>query len=165
VRSTTHEMRAAGYNHIEGRAWVMASLNSRARQLLIDPTADLSTKRYGISHNDWILPLIQPPSPAPAQANLFVSRRQGCTLILVNATEEPFPLWSLQFRMDHVWFAGPGFDRPDLALEKCVVAQPTQPNPDLISPNCTEVSTRLRVESECDHGPLNISTNGEESVT
>lgn len=52
--------RAEGYQHIQVRAHVMASLNGRRPQLLIDPTVDLATVRRSLLPAAWILPLREP---------------------------------------------------------------------------------------------------------
>ena len=52
-----------GYEGVEVRARVMASLNGRKPELLIDPTADLAKEKLSIMPARWILPLTQPLPP------------------------------------------------------------------------------------------------------
>lgn len=57
-----------GYENIEVRARVMASLNGRKPQLLIDPTADLAKERLSLLPARWILPLTEPLPPRGSAA-------------------------------------------------------------------------------------------------
>jgi hypothetical protein len=52
-----------GYENVEVRARVMASLNGRKPQLLIDPNADLAKERLSLLPARWILPLTEPLPP------------------------------------------------------------------------------------------------------
>jgi vitamin K-dependent gamma-carboxylase len=61
------EKRREGYENVEVRALVMASLNGRKPQLMIDPTVDLAKERISLLPARWILPLTQ-PLPAPGSA-------------------------------------------------------------------------------------------------
>jgi vitamin K-dependent gamma-carboxylase len=54
------EKRKQGYDNVEVRARVMASLNGREPQLLIDPTVDLARERASLLHAPWIMPLTTP---------------------------------------------------------------------------------------------------------
>ncbi|HUS10814.1 MAG TPA: HTTM domain-containing protein [Pyrinomonadaceae bacterium] len=54
------QKRREGYENVEVRARVMASLNGRRPQLLIDPTADLAKERLSLLPARWILPLTEP---------------------------------------------------------------------------------------------------------
>ena len=53
-------LRQEGYEQIEIRAIVRASLNRRERQLLIDPEVDLSKQPVSFWPASWIMPLEQP---------------------------------------------------------------------------------------------------------
>jgi vitamin K-dependent gamma-carboxylase len=57
------QKRREGYENVEVRAHVMASLNGRRPQLLIDPTADLAKERLSLLPAGWILPLTEPLPP------------------------------------------------------------------------------------------------------
>lgn len=57
-----------GYEDVEVRARVMASLNGRKPQLLIDPTADLAKERLSLLPARWILPLTEPLPPRGSAA-------------------------------------------------------------------------------------------------
>ena len=54
------EKRKEGYEQVEVRAKVMASLNGRRRQLLVDPTVDLASESRTLLPTPWIMPLIAP---------------------------------------------------------------------------------------------------------
>jgi len=62
------QKRREGYENVEVRARVMASLNGRKPQLLIDPTADLAKERLSLLPARWILPLTE-PLPARGSAS------------------------------------------------------------------------------------------------
>ena len=51
--------RRKGYESVEVRAFVMASLNGRPPQLLIDPTVDLARERRRLLPQRWIVPLTE----------------------------------------------------------------------------------------------------------
>ena len=62
------QKRREGYENVEVRARVMASLNGREPQLLIDPAADLTKERLSLLPARWILPLTKPlPAPGSSQ--------------------------------------------------------------------------------------------------
>jgi len=61
------EKRREGYENVEVRALVMASLNGRKSQLMIDPTVDLAKERMSLWPAYWILPLTE-PLPPPGSA-------------------------------------------------------------------------------------------------
>ena len=74
------EKRREGYDNVEVRARVMASLNGRQRQLLVDPNVDLVKEQVSLLPTRWILPLTTPlgsrdPSPetSPATAGYDTS--------------------------------------------------------------------------------------------
>ena len=54
-------MRDEGYEDVEVRARIFASLNGREPQQLVDPQIDLTKVSYPwFGHADWILPLEVP---------------------------------------------------------------------------------------------------------
>jgi Vitamin K-dependent gamma-carboxylase, lumenal domain/HTTM domain len=53
-------LRAQGYEQIEVRATVVASLNGREPQHLIDPTVDLAKQPRTLAPASWIVPLEEP---------------------------------------------------------------------------------------------------------
>jgi vitamin K-dependent gamma-carboxylase-like protein len=55
--------RAMGYEQIEVRAYVVASLNGRDYQYLIDPTVDLAKQPRTLAPAPWIVPLEEPLPP------------------------------------------------------------------------------------------------------
>lgn len=54
------DFRAEGYDEIQVSALVVASLNGREAQLLIDPQRDLAAEPRTLAPDDWILPLEEP---------------------------------------------------------------------------------------------------------
>jgi hypothetical protein len=60
------EARAAGRPAVQVRARVMASLNGREPQLLVDPEVDLAAQPRSLRRASWIVPLHQPLPSASA---------------------------------------------------------------------------------------------------
>lgn len=54
------KMHRQGVPNVEVRAHVMASLNGRKPQLLVDPSVDLSRQPHNLAHARWIMPLTEP---------------------------------------------------------------------------------------------------------
>ena len=54
------QKRREGFENVEVRAYIMASLNGRKPQLLIDPTVDLAKEQASLLPAKWILPLTEP---------------------------------------------------------------------------------------------------------
>ena len=54
------QKRREGYDNVEVRARVMASLNGREPQLLIDPNVDLAKQQVSLLPAPWIMPLTTP---------------------------------------------------------------------------------------------------------
>ncbi|HWW76357.1 MAG TPA: HTTM domain-containing protein, partial [Pyrinomonadaceae bacterium] len=62
------EKRREGYADVEVRATVLASMNGRKAQLLIDPEVDLAKVRRSMWPASWIVPLTEPlPAPGSEQ--------------------------------------------------------------------------------------------------
>ena len=59
------EKRREGYDNVEVRARVMASLNGREPQLLIDPHVDLTKEQVSLLPARWIVPLTTPLGSPP----------------------------------------------------------------------------------------------------
>ena len=57
------EKRREGYDNVEVRARVLASLNGRQPQLLIDPNVDLAKEEVSLLPKRWIVPLTTPLNP------------------------------------------------------------------------------------------------------
>jgi len=55
------QKRREGFENVEVRAYILASLNGRKPQLLIDPTVDLAKEQASLLPAKWILPLTEPP--------------------------------------------------------------------------------------------------------
>lgn len=67
ARFLAEEKRKEGHPAVEVRARVMASLNGRRPQLLIDPTVDLTKVGRSLVAAPWILPLTEPLRPTLAE--------------------------------------------------------------------------------------------------
>lgn len=89
---------ADGQPRVQIRAWAMISLNSRAPQLLLDPTADLVSQPDDLLAADWILPLVQRPVPHGPQPALLISRRYPGVMLLINIAESVYPLERLSIQ-------------------------------------------------------------------
>ncbi|MFW5696781.1 MAG: HTTM domain-containing protein [Phototrophicaceae bacterium] len=161
----TDELRAEGYEQIQIRAWVMSSLNSRPRQLLIDPTTNLSGVPFNIRHSNWILPLKQPSSPAPTQPTLLMSRRVEGAVTLINAAQAPFPLADLRLAVDNgIWLSGTHFGATELAPGECLVIRTQAVEMPPILPNCAEVGARQMLDPVWRTEPV-LVTMGATSTT
>jgi vitamin K-dependent gamma-carboxylase len=73
---TAEELRAQGYEGIEIRADVVASLNRRYHQPLVDPTVDLAQQPRTLAPAPWIVPLEEPLLP-PEEAQYFREHFRG----------------------------------------------------------------------------------------
>jgi hypothetical protein len=62
------EKRREGYPNVEVRALVLASVNGRRPQLLINPSVDLAKVRRSMWPASWIVPLTE-PLPGPGSAS------------------------------------------------------------------------------------------------
>jgi vitamin K-dependent gamma-carboxylase-like protein len=69
ARLLAEEKRKEGRPAVQVRARVMASLNGRRPQLLIDPTVDLAQVRRSWVAAPWILPLTEPLTPAVVEGD------------------------------------------------------------------------------------------------
>jgi vitamin K-dependent gamma-carboxylase len=151
------QLEAEGGRNIQIRAWAMVDVNSRAPQLMIDPTADLAREPYDLSVSDWILPLVQMPAPAETNPAVLVSRRAPGLLVIVNLTEDPFPLDQLTFEADGQRLSGADFGLEALWARECVVAH--SPGLDLgtVFLTCNEAGSRLVIDEVFWGQPLNIA--------
>jgi vitamin K-dependent gamma-carboxylase len=61
------DLRGRGHEHVEIRARVMASLNGRRQQPLIDPAVDLAAQPRNMLPAGWIMPLTEQPSQRSAR--------------------------------------------------------------------------------------------------
>jgi hypothetical protein len=149
-----------GAPDIEIRAWSMMSLNSRAPQLLIDPTADLTRKADDLLPADWILPLLQDPYPAPTTPALLVSRRVDDTLALINITDTVYPLDSVLIRAGDRVLTGADFGVSELLPGECVFAFNEESDSRALLP-CNETGQRLAVDAALLESPLLIGTGSD----
>lgn len=117
-------MQEQGYENIEVRAWVMASMNYRAPQLLIDPTVDLTTVRNTLAPADWILPLHQPLKGVSNHTIMLTRNDLG--LVIANLTNASFPLDRLRI-IDENGFTIElsTYPVPLLEAEMCVILYET----------------------------------------
>ncbi len=67
------ELQKQGYEQIEIRAHVFASLNGRKPQYLVDPTVNLASEPCSLLPAKWIMPLTQ-PLPTRKQINNMVDK-------------------------------------------------------------------------------------------
>lgn len=139
------QLEAQGHEDVAIRAWSMMSLNRRAPQLLLDPTADLVRQVDALGPANWILPLIQGPAGTAEQAALLVSQREPGLLILINITEKPFPLASLSLQAGpHTWDATE-LSFSQLEPGECLLVQSPSARPDLL-PICNEAGQRVTLD-------------------
>jgi vitamin K-dependent gamma-carboxylase len=129
------------YPTVRIHAHNMIALNSRTPQLLIDPTADLAQQTRDLWTADWIVPLVQDPFPNPTVPALLISRRYADTLLLINLTQESFPL-------DQVVLAGEGLrlQSDDWAVERleageCLLIQATDADTSTVFAPCNQTAT------------------------
>ncbi|TDU70901.1 vitamin K-dependent gamma-carboxylase-like protein [Prosthecobacter fusiformis] len=64
------QLKRQDYEKVEVRAHIMASLNGRKPQLLVDPTVDLSREPRNLAPARWIMPLTEPLKRQPSMAIL-----------------------------------------------------------------------------------------------
>ena len=72
------ELKKQGYEDIDIKAIVIASLNYREPQYLIDPEVNLANIERSLAHSNWIMPLKDgevPKSYQEAQENLEKIRK------------------------------------------------------------------------------------------
>jgi hypothetical protein len=151
---------ADGAPQIQIRAWSMMSLNNRAPQLLIDPTADLTREPDNLLASDWILPLMQQPYPSQTVPALLVSRRLDNTLALINITRTAYPLDGLQIRAGDQVLTGSDFGIDELLPGECVFAyDPDGDDSGALMP-CNETGQRQEVDAALLASPLTIKTGG-----
>jgi len=135
------------YQESEIRAWSMMSLNGRASQLMIDPTANLVTQPIDLRADDWILPLVQPAANAVTRPALLISRRENGILMLINITEAPFPLNDLQLISGAETIT---FDAEHIEVDACLVVQQSSMDSNQIFPICNEASSRVTLSDTVD---------------
>lgn len=141
--------------HIYVRA--MMSLNSRAPQLLVDPTANLASEPDDLLPSDWILPLVQRPYPGEAVPALLVSRRYPGTLLLTNITDEMYPLQDLMLQLGEHQLPGTAFGVDVLIPGGCLLAHAEEADLTQFFAPCNEVGIRVGLPVAPDTVPLRIS--------
>lgn len=142
ARYLAAQVAAEGTADAQIRVWAMISLNNRAPQLLIDPTANLAIEPDTLLPAHWILPLLQDPSPLPAKPALLISRRDKGALVLLNITETAFPLAALRLQAGDETLSGLDFGLNELAPNACVIAHGVQADLRHVFPICNEAGTR-----------------------
>jgi hypothetical protein len=113
---------AVDYPDVQIYVRSMMSLNSRAPQLLIDPTANLVNEPDNLLASDWILPLVQLPSPHPPVPSLLISRRNAGVLLLMNVGTTPYSISSLRIENGEHQLIGDAFDATTLLAGECLIA-------------------------------------------
>ncbi len=144
-------LQTMGYDDLEIRAWAMISLNGRPRQLMIDPSVDLTTIAPSFAHKPWILPLRQPltlsnqPPTLPHPA-LLVRKRDDGSLLMVNMTERAFQLDELRLGAGDGALADWGIDLLDVA--QCLIIQPDDGVQRELNAACNLAAPALTVSSD-----------------
>jgi hypothetical protein len=135
----------------------MMSLNSRAPQLLLDPTVDLVRIGDNLLASDWILPLVQPPVPHEPVPALLITRRYEGVMLLVNTTEAVYPLDQLTMYSG----ASPMLSGADIGIAtlqpgECVMAHTPDADLQAVFAPCNETGTRILLEPDHLNGPLRV---------
>ena len=87
-------MRAEGYQDVEVRAVIFASLNGREPQQLVDPQVDLTKVSYPwFGHADWIMPLEVPGYSPSLETGCRGRQGRG---VIVWANYAAFLNWNIQ---------------------------------------------------------------------
>ncbi|GAB4521891.1 MAG: hypothetical protein OHK0046_33750 [Anaerolineae bacterium] len=146
------------YPGIQIRAWSMMSLNSRAPQLLLDPTIDLAQAADTLLASDWILPLAQRPVPHPAIPTLLISRRYAHAVVVINIAERDFPLEALTIGAGEQALAGLDFGVMALKSGECLLAHTEDAPLQTIFLPCNETGTRLVIPGVLLENPLPVET-------
>ncbi len=146
-------LRDEGFPDVEIRVWAMASVNSRKRQLMVDPTFNLANQPRTLTISPWILPLAQPLRGE--NHVLLIANRGEDHLLLINMARNTFPLERL--RLDHDLGTLNGTDWGITALEEaaCVVARPatSSTQPTLI---CNQESAPLLLDTTPWNAPFDV---------
>lgn len=150
--------------NVEIRAWSMVSLNSRAPQLMLDPTADLARTPDHLLAADWILPLVQQPVPHEPLPAMLLSRRYPGVLVLINITETIYPLDQIELRAGDKRLSGLAFGVPALMPGECVFASAEIAALDAIHVPCNETGQRITVEPALLNQPLSIVTEANDQT-
>lgn len=149
---------ARQYPDVQIHARAMMSLNSRAPQLLIDPTVNLVYEKDDLSASDWILPLVQKPVPHEPIPALLLSRRYAGTLILVNAAQSDYPLDALTVDMGGQRFAGDLFGVKTLRAGECVMAYLVSASPQGVFVPCNQVGVPVILPDGMLDGDIHITS-------
>jgi len=131
------------YQHHEIRAWSMMSLNGRASQLLIDPTANLAEQPDDILKREWVLPLKQPIASQPGVPILLMSRRTEGTVVFINITRQPFPLDTLLVTDGETYIQFIDTGVPLLEAGGCLTAHQHDADLTGVFPICNESANRI----------------------
>lgn len=146
------------YPEIRIHAHAMMSLNSRASQLLIDPTVNLASQPDDLLAADWILPLMQRPYPHQSIPGLLVSRRVPGTLMLFNITDEMYPLEDLMLQLGTHQLSGMAFGVDVLIPDGCLLAHTEEADLTQVFAPCNEVGLRVSLPAAPDNALLNVSS-------
>ncbi|MBL8162217.1 MAG: HTTM domain-containing protein [Anaerolineae bacterium] len=154
----------ADHGDIGVHVWAMISLNSRAPQLLLDPTADLTAQSDTLLPANWILPLVQRPYPHEPVPALLISRRQHDSLLLINITHRTFPLYRLSLETGDLLLAEKAFGADELLPGECLLAHTESADLMAIVAPCNEAGARISIPSEWLTEPLMVRTGSGASV-
>jgi len=131
------------YPDVRIHARAMMSLNSRAPQLLIDPSANLANEPDDLIASDWIVPLVQQPHPAGPVPALLVSQRYPNVLLLINITESIYPLDDLVLELADYSLNTADSGAGVLLPGECLLVHTPSANLQSVFAPCNEVGTRL----------------------
>lgn len=134
--------------NIRIHAWAMISLNSRAPQLLLDPTTNLAAESDSLLPAGWILPLVQRPVPHDPIPALLISRRQPEALLLINMTEISFSLDRLLLEAEDQQLDRTAFGPDKLLPGECLLAHTARANLLAVAIPCSEAEARLLIQPE-----------------
>jgi hypothetical protein len=136
IQRMAHYLVETDYQGMQIRVWAMANVNSRASQLLIDPTVDLSKEVEHLGANDWVLPLVQPPSP-DGVPGLLVAKVSNA-ILLINITEEIFPIGEFGIQTGAYTILGSDLGLTQLQSGGCVILHEADADWGSLFPICNE---------------------------
>lgn len=146
------------YPDVQIHARSMMSLNSRAPQLLIDPSADLANEPDDLIASDWIVPLVQQPYPEEPVPALLISQRYPGVLLLINITESIVSLDDFVLELGdtllNVADSGAGVLLPG----ECLLTHTRDASLQSVFAACNEVGSRLILPDSFTSEPLQVNT-------
>ncbi|MDX2141215.1 MAG: HTTM domain-containing protein [Chloroflexota bacterium] len=154
---------AVDYPNLQIYVRSMMSLNSRTPQLLIDPTADLTREPDNLLASDWILPLVQRPSPHPPVPVLLISRRTEGVLLLMNVGATPYSISSLRIETSEHHLQGDALGVTALLPYECLIVHTDDADLANVFVPCNETGARVVIAPALLHDRLQVTTDAETS--